>query len=112
MSSKTIADLLKPVMDATEAGRLKWAKADGGALEAKLPRYRIKVWDGADEVGFHWVSVQLLTLDGDVIDLMNENEFSDRYQNFKNFFAMARRSAINFDAIAENVMEDLRALAS
>lgn len=108
-----IEDLLDVVLTATTSGALRWEEENRSSFFARLPKHRLDVWSGTDDDdGTRWVSVQLREPgpDGQVLDATTADQFSPRYDRLMRMFQIARRSALEVDAVISSIKQDLELL--
>lgn len=110
---RSLATLLPKLMKATETGKLSWDKRRPfSGYTTKLDDYTIQTWEWSDDSSPEnsGVSLRLTDEKDAVIDEMVVDEYSSGYQQLRELFLAARRSALKVDAVIAGLESKLEGL--
>lgn len=108
---KSLDTLIPRLKQATLDGKLKWGKDQWSAYTCTLGKTSIKVWNwSSPEDDTTGVSVNLYrgnSSNGEVLDAVIADQFDSAYANVFELYSVARRSALNVDAVISEIEDEL-----
>jgi hypothetical protein len=106
---RTIEEMLPIVNQATLDGRLSWKKERSKFLTT-VGDYAISTWEWSDQnTDASGYSVDI-SRDGSQIDYIAVDEYSSKYNSVQSLFQNARRSALNVEAVINDIERQIKML--
>lgn len=112
---KSVADIMDEVQNLTEDNSLTWEQdMSASSFYVDIGDVRLKVWQWTDENdGSSGISVMLSggKVHETVLDHITVSEYSGKFDKYKDFFNVARRSALQVDSKIADIQKALSKLS-
>lgn len=107
MSKKRLLDLIPQIESATEKGEVTWSQESEHVFSAKVGKYSVFSWSGEELDGANFFSASLRSGDA-TLDSVTALEYEENFKPLSNFYACARRSALNVEAVIDEIESILK----
>ena len=105
MASDRLRDLIKPLLQATQTGKIVWQPT------AKEGAFRVALGDGLVRIEYRSgdYSIYLVSRKGQTIDELNSYTSTNReiYKLLDDLYKSARLSAYDADAVIDSMLKDI-----
>src|ERR1700712_3449228 len=97
---RSLSDLIPKIVAATEKGKLTWNNAAGSGYVLSMGDNEIRTWQWTDPASEETTGITVQLVDGvTVLDDIVTTEYGAKYEQARDLYSAARRSANKVDGI-------------